>query len=169
MAAPTFMNPSVIMFRGDVFRNVCVEVNVPSGGMPGPNDPLWLQPVDATGTQTQLWQYGSDSRIYLSSTVSNSSPLCIGLQGAPSEENALVLVKADPSDQTQQWTLQTNGPSPASLITNGEFPSYCMNDGGGQGNPGDSVLIFPFDWNNLTGNIEWSFVIYPLFPGQSGN
>jgi hypothetical protein len=157
--AVSLMNPAVILYRNDLQLTVCVEVN----GSIGPSSPLSLQNVDPSGgTQSQLWQFGSDGRIYLYKYGPNDPvPLCIGLQDDPSEENPLVLVNVDPSglDKTQCWQLNTTVPS----LTNVKYPNYCMNDDTGKGLPGDAVIIYTSSANPAN---DWVFSIYPDFPGQ---
>jgi hypothetical protein len=152
--ALTLMDPAVILFRGDIFSTLCVEADGT-----GQNIALSLRTVDPTGnTHAQLWQYGSDQRIYQYDGTA-SPAFCIGLNGAVQEENALILVTPSTTDTTQQWSLQTTVPS----ITNVPNAGYCMNDASGLGRVGDQVIIFP---NTETDNVVWSFAIYPQFPNQ---
>jgi hypothetical protein len=150
--AITFMDPAVILFRGDVYRTLCVQASTPGTGAT-----LELQAVD--GNPLQLWQYGSDGRIYQYDGTGNPQ-ICIDVAGEASQELQLITSAVDSSRLLQTWSLSTSAPS---LTNNGAGNQYCMNDQGGNGNPGDAVIIFA---NTTTDNIEWAFAIYPSFPNQ---
>ncbi len=146
------MDPAVILFRGDVYETLCVQASTPGTGAT-----LQLQPVD--GNQLQLWQDGSDGRIYQYDGTSNPQ-FCVDVSGEASQELQLITSAFDDSRDLQRWTLSTSVPS----ITNvGAEDAYCMNDSGGNGKVGDAVIICA---NSTTNNVEWALSIYPSFPNQ---
>ena len=150
--AITYMDPAVLLFRGDVQLTLCVQASTPGTGAT-----LELQPVD--GNPLQLWQYGSDGRIYQYDGTANPQ-ICIDVSGEASQELQLITSAFDDSRDLQRWTLSTSVPN---LTNIGAGNAYCMNDSGGNGNIGDAVIIFP---NGTEDNIEWAFAIYPYFPNQ---
>mgnify|MGYP001809861622 CR=1 FL=1 len=92
----TMSQPFLIFFAGTVTGNACAQAT-----FAGANASVVAATADLTGgTANQLWQYGSDNRLYLAGSTS----LCIGYVAPTQNAQALILVEMNQGDETQQWT-----------------------------------------------------------------
>lgn len=157
MSIPTLSAPFVLRWsNAPAGTNLCAQASYA-----GANATVTLAQIDFRGgTPLQLWQLGSDGRIYLYGSESQGSPVCIGYHPTSSALNGtnLFLMAEDASDNTQVWDLSTQAPALLNTGAGDAAAQYAM-DSGGFPTPGNSITIFT--WGPGNPNQEWALQTLP--------
>ncbi|MEP7342298.1 MAG: RICIN domain-containing protein [Acidobacteriota bacterium] len=115
-----------------------------------------LQPIDQSfETPNQLWQFGDDNRIYLSSSTAGNEQYCLTFQPPAENGQLLIIHDHDADDASQTWDWNSNPPTIINLgATATTGITYVIDDQYGRTGSDNPVQI----WVSIdgSGNQPWA-------------
>jgi len=117
-----------------------------------------LQPIQYNGQQPlQLWQFGSDQRIYLYS-ASGSPTFCLDLVQPIGNGQPLILNNVIASDQTQMWDWNSLAPGLKNIGASASGTTYVIDNSAGGAGSGNKIQIWTYIPN---ANQNWTPELLP--------
>ncbi|RUL70461.1 RICIN domain-containing protein [Dyella choica] len=138
MASLNLSIPVLLTYAGNISAMMCAQaVSVGSGAA------VLLNPIDYSGnTTTQLWQFGSDNRIYLFNPNDALNPiLCLSFSGSAQNGAPLVLAQPNALDENQQW-IWTNYLSLENIGASTSGTIYMLDNNGSGTNPNNKLQLW---------------------------